>query len=77
MNTLPVIITNVLTLLWQIVAGLTVVMIIFAGFLFLTSVGDPSKITKAKAAVLWAVVGLVVCILAYSIPSIISNALLK
>lgn len=60
-------------ILWPLAIGLTVIMLIFAGFLFLTANGDPTKITKAKQAVIWSVIGFVVSIIAYSVPGIIAK----
>jgi biopolymer transport protein ExbB/TolQ len=44
-----------------------VIVIFIAGILFATSSGDPALITKSKNALLYAVVGLVVAIMAYAI----------
>jgi hypothetical protein len=78
MNGIPEIIKNVLSMiLWPAVVGLTVVMIVYAGIMFITASGDPERLTKAKAAVIWAVVGLVVAILAYSVPAIITEVITK
>ena len=38
-------------------AGLAVVIFIYAGILFVTSAGDPGKITRAKQAVIIGVIG--------------------
>lgn len=48
--------------------GITaVIVIIIAGFMYMTSAGDPSKASKAKNALLYAVIGLVIAIAAYAI----------
>ncbi|OGZ64036.1 MAG: hypothetical protein A3A98_03775 [Candidatus Staskawiczbacteria bacterium RIFCSPLOWO2_01_FULL_40_39] len=52
--------------LWPIFGGLVIVMFIYAGILFVTAQGDPSKISTARKAVLWAVVGIIVAFVAFS-----------
>jgi hypothetical protein len=52
-------------IIWPVFAGSAVIMFLYAGILFVTSAGDPSKITKAKTAVIWAVIGIAVGLLAY------------
>ena len=42
-------------------------LVIYAGFTLLISQGDPTKITKAKNILIWAVVGLVVIFASYLI----------
>jgi uncharacterized membrane protein YjfL (UPF0719 family) len=42
-------------------------MIIIGGFMYVLSAGDQAKVTKAKDTVLYAVIGLVVTLLAFSI----------
>lgn len=58
--------TIVNTLLY-ILGAVSVVVIIIAGVGFTTSTGDPAAITKAKSTLTYAVIGLVVAILAYAI----------
>ena len=61
------IITNVMDIIvWPVFIGAVVIMFIWAGILFATAQGDPSKITTAKKAVLWAVVGAIVGVVAFS-----------
>ena len=69
------IINIILNFLWPIFAGFAVIMFLIAGFMFLTSQGDPSKVDTARQAVLWGVVGVVVGLIAFSIPLIVRNTL--
>lgn len=50
----------VINLVSLIVGIAAIVMIIFAGMKFITSGGDPSKVSSAKNSVIYALVGLVV-----------------
>ena len=59
------------------VAGLVaVIFIIIGGINYMTSAGDPNKVKKAKDTILYAVIGLVICVLAFAIVNfVITNAL--
>ena len=50
---------------WAIDIGIliAVVMIIWSGFLFMTSEGNEDKVTKAKKSLTWALVGLIVLLI--------------
>ena len=61
--------------LWVVFTVIAVVAFIVAGFLFLTAFGEAEKLTKARSAVIWGVVGIIVAILAYGITTIVSNAI--
>ena len=70
------IIDNLLSIVvWPVFFGASIIMIIWAGFLFLTAHGDPAKIITAQKAVIWAVVGIVVAIAAFSAVNIINKIL--
>lgn len=58
--------TLVNTLLY-ILGAVSVVVIIFAGIFYTTSIGDQALITKAKNTLLYAVIGLIVALIAYAI----------
>ena len=51
-----------------------VVVIIVGGILYMTSSGDAGKVKKAKDTILYGVIGLVICVLAFAIVNfVISN----
>jgi len=52
------------------VALVAVVFGLYAGVLFITGGGDDAKISKAKAILIYAIIGIVVAILAFSIVAI-------
>ena len=58
--------------LW-VVGILSVVMLIWGGVRYTTSAGDSNKVTAAKNTVMYAVIGLVVSILAYAIVNFVLN----
>ena len=57
-------------LLWT-VGVLSVVMIIFSGFRYITSAGDASKTKSAQTALTYSIVGLIVAVLAWVIVKMI------
>jgi len=50
-----------------IIIGVSVLMIMYAGFLFLTGGEEPTKITQAKAIIKYTVIGIIVAILSASL----------
>jgi len=69
------VVSYLITPVWEAFAGFAVIAFVVAGILFLTAQGDPNKLTTAKNAFLWGVVGIVVAILGYSIITILKTAL--
>ena len=67
--------TKIITGVAGIVASLSVIMIIIAGILYLTSAGSPERIGVAKKALIYAIVGIVIAIAAESIAIIIKTTL--
>lgn len=53
------------------VGALSVIMLIWGGIRYTTSAGDSNKVQAAKNTVLYAIVGLVVAILAYAIVNMV------
>ncbi len=60
-------------LFWPIVVAFTVFMFIRAGIEFFNAQGDASKVADARNFVVWGVVGMVVILLAVSIPLFVKN----
>lgn len=59
---------NTVVTFFLILAGIiSVIMIIIGGYWYVLSAGDPQKVKKAKDTILYAVVGLVISISAWSI----------
>lgn len=58
-----------------VVGMLAVVMIILGGVSYATSQGDPSKVTKAKNTIMYGIIGLVICLLAFAIVNFVLQAL--
>ena len=60
-------VTKPINVLLYIVGVLAVVMIIYGGFVYMTSAGDAAKVNKGKTILIYSIVGLVIAILAYAI----------
>ena len=66
--------TVVNVLLWA-VGILSVIMIIFSGFRYITSAGDTSKTKSAQSTLIYSVVGLIVAIMAWAIVHMVIDRL--
>ena len=66
--------TVVNVLLWA-VGILSVIVIIFSGFRYITSSGDASKTKSAQSTLIYSVVGLIVAIMAWAIVNMVINRL--
>ncbi len=66
-TSLNVQIKNVVNVMLFVLGALAVIMIIVGGIRYVISAGDSSKVTAAKNTIVYAVVGLVVAILAFAI----------
>ncbi|MCR4322939.1 MAG: hypothetical protein NUV61_02530 [Candidatus Azambacteria bacterium] len=57
------------------IALVAVVMGLYSGFLFITARGEPAQLKTARATLLWAVIGIAVAVLAFSIIAITKSIL--
>ncbi len=57
-------IVSIVKIISYAVGVVAVIMIVYAGFLYITSGGDSGKITKAKNALIYAIIGLFIASLA-------------
>ena len=69
-------VTGILNAVIGVLSFVCVVVIIIGGVTYMTSSGDTTKVKKAKDTILYGVIGLVVCVLAFAIVNfVISNIL--
>lgn len=54
---------------------LSVIMILVAAFMYVTSGGDPERVGKATKTITYAVIGIAVALLASGVPSLVANFL--
>lgn len=72
-NTLPDFIRSLLDIVMTIGIPIVAIFIIYAGFLFVSARGAPDKLTEAKQALLWAVIGAMILLGAYVIATAIQG----
>ncbi len=73
--TIPQIVSKIIKLIMGLVGIISLVMFIYAGFLWLTAQGKPEAIKKGRDTMLWAVVGLVVIFSSYIVLNYIFKVL--
>lgn len=74
-NELPELIGNIISVLLSVLGIIFVVLVVYAGFLYLTAAGDDAKVKKAKTMLTQAVIGLVIIVAAYAIADFVIDAL--
>lgn len=62
-----------LQLVFGIAGAISVIVIMIGAFQYVISQGNPQSINKAKDTILYAIIGLVICILAYVIVGFVVN----
>lgn len=69
----PELITSIIRVLFALISIAAIVIIIISGFRMVLASGNEEQLTKAKKAITWAIIGLIVSLLSFSIVSIIQN----
>ena len=59
-KTIQELVYNILNTIVVIMFPIMVMMIVYTGFLFVTAQGNPAKITSARTALMWTVIGALV-----------------
>lgn len=73
---LGVLVGNLITGLLGVLGLVFVVLIVYAGIMYMTAAGNEDKVKKAKQLIIQAVIGLVIIVLAYAISNFVIGALL-
>ena len=76
LSDVPTVINNASNILVGVIGAFSVLMFIYSGFLYMTARGDTEKITKSHASLRYAVFGLIIGVLAYTIVNAVLNYLL-
>ncbi|HAU65791.1 MAG: hypothetical protein UT30_C0010G0011 [Candidatus Uhrbacteria bacterium GW2011_GWF2_39_13] len=76
-NDLPTLIGNIISALLSVLGIVFVVLVVYAGFLYLTAAGEDAKVKKAKTLLTQSVIGLVIIVAAYAISSFVIDALVE
>jgi uncharacterized membrane protein len=69
---------NITDIINAVIAALgivAVVVIVLGGVQYMTSTGDSTKVKKAKDTILYGIVGLIICVLAYAIVNFVIGKL--
>ncbi len=67
-------IANILIFL---VGAISVIVLIYGGFLYVVSTGDQGRVKQAKETIQYAIIGIIVAILAYAIVAFVTTSLIK
>ena len=70
-NNADTLLVDALNTVYYLVGAVAVIVIIVAGFMYITSSGDSGKIAKAKNMLTYAVIGIVVIFFAFAITNFI------
>ena len=76
-GTLDSALTSILNAIILIMGIVAVIFIIIGGVNYMTSSGDSNKTKKAKDTILYAVIGLIICALAFAIVNFVISGILK
>ncbi len=66
---------EILQIVFQVLGIVSVLIVVIAGLSYVLSGGDPQRTARAKDAILYAVIGLVISISAYGIVTYVLNGL--
>ena len=76
-NNLQTNVGNILTAIITILGVFCVIFVLVGGVQYMTSAGDTAKTEKAKKTILYALIGLVVCALAFGIVQFVIQSVLN
>ena len=76
-DALPNIIINILNAIIGIAGIISVIWIIIGGINYMTSSGDSTKTKKARDTILYACIGLIICVLSFAIVNFVIINILK
>ena len=65
--------SSVLGYIWTIMGIIVVLMLLYAGFKFMTAAGDDTKLQEAKDTVKYSIIGIVIMVLSGGVMALIEN----
>ena len=74
---LPDVIVSILNVIIGVAGFISVIWIIIGGVNYMTSSGDPNKTKKARDTILYACIGLIICVLSFAIVNFVILNVLK
>lgn len=66
---------NIIDFLIVLAIPISAILIVYAGYLYITSAGNQEKVKTAQKALIWALVGFAIVLIASSVPAIIQEFL--
>lgn len=75
-NTLEADVKTILTTVIGVLGFVCVIVIVIGGIGYMTSSGDTGKVKKAKDTILYGVIGLVICVLAFALVQFVIGTIL-
>lgn len=76
-NSLPVLIGNAIRGVLGLVGAVALVMIVIGGVTWMTSAGNADRVRRGKDTLLWAILGIIIIFVSYSIVNFVFSALLN
>ena len=74
-NNVTTLVGKIINFLIILAIPITAILIVYAGFLYITSAGNDEKVKTAQKALIWAIVGFAIVLVASSVPTIIEEFL--
>ncbi len=74
-NDITTLVGNIINFLIILAIPITAILIVYAGFLYITSAGNDEKVKTAQKALIWAIIGFAIVLVASSVPIIIEKFL--
>lgn len=71
------VITTIINSIVGVLGLVAVIFIVVGGVSYMTSAGDSAKIEKAKKTILYATIGLIICVLAFAIVNFVISDILN
>ena len=60
-------ITQISSVILLLVGGVAVLFLIVGGFQYITASGNPDQVQRAKLTIMYSIIGIVICLLSYTI----------
>ena len=70
-STVPEIVVNVIQVLLTLLGSAALLVFIYGGIMMITSAGNEERLKKARSTLIWAIAGLVIILVSYSLMSFI------
>ncbi|MBI4713659.1 hypothetical protein HY771_00520 [Candidatus Uhrbacteria bacterium] len=74
---LPTLIGGIIRVFLGVLGIIFVIYVVYAGYLWMTSSGDPAKVDKSKKMLGQAVIGIVIIVAAYAISEFVINQIIE